>query len=257
MEKITLGFLGTGTISAAIVRGLCQQNSHYQIIVSPRNQEIAQQLQADFPKQVRIAENNQTVLDQANIIFIALRMQIAEAVIRELNFHENHKIVTLIATASQAMIADWTNHVAPIYRAVPLPFVEKQSGVTPIYPADHQLEAIFQQLGGCVVVEDENRFNLFMIAGSFMGVYFHILENCNQWLKEQGLSQEQTAPFLAQLFSNLSQEAQKNHDFPALEQEYSTKGGTNELISKAFTSNGGDKALSDAFNSALERMRHQ
>lgn len=257
MTTKTLGFLGTGTIASAIIKGLCKKENDYQIIVSPRNAEIAAQLQKEFPTKVTIAPDNQTVLDQAEIVFIALRFQVAEEIIRSLEFKDTHKIVNLIATASNEKIKEWIPNHCQFHRAVPLPFVENEKSVTPFFPADQDIQSLFDQLGGGVAVENEAQFNAFMIAGSFMGVYYHFIDVCNTWLKENGLQQEQTAPYLAKLFSNLSDEALINQNFPELEREYSTKGGTNEFISQQFTANHGDKTLKDAFDKALSKINQK
>jgi pyrroline-5-carboxylate reductase len=47
---MTLGFVGTGTIAAAIVEGLCATPDAGPILVSPRNADTAADLAARFAK---------------------------------------------------------------------------------------------------------------------------------------------------------------------------------------------------------------
>jgi hypothetical protein len=73
-QRIRIGFVGTGTITTAVVTGLCgaEDASDLQITVSPRNQEKAAALRALYPAQVTIGKDNQEVLDRSDIVCIAV-----------------------------------------------------------------------------------------------------------------------------------------------------------------------------------------
>src|SRR5262245_4739042 len=91
-----LGFVGTGTIAAAIIEGLFAADGAHSITVSPRNAEVAADLAARFAN-VRIAPTNQAVLDASDVVFLAVRPQIADGVLRELRFRPDHHVISLIA----------------------------------------------------------------------------------------------------------------------------------------------------------------
>ncbi len=72
-----LGFIGTGALSSAIVTGLKSlPGETTPVVISPRNEEIAAGLAARFPD-VTIAADNQAVLDQSDMVMLAVRPQIA------------------------------------------------------------------------------------------------------------------------------------------------------------------------------------
>jgi len=251
-----LGFLGTGTITDAVIRGICGSDLAIdRITVSPRNARIAHKLAADFAN-VHVAGDNQEVVDHADLVFVALRASIAEKTLQALSFHRGQKIVTFVPTTTCAMVSEWINHAAPVLRAVPLPFVAEHKSATPIFPQDTQLKAIFAKTGGVITAKSEQQFNLFMTAGSLMGVYFRFVGLCDEWMKQQGLTGEQSTPYLASLFFSLADQAvnQKRIDFKLLQQEYSTIGGTNEMIARLFEEKGGCKALSDAMDEAFAHI---
>jgi len=254
--SLKLGFLGTGTISEALVRGICTAaDSRADIRVSPRNQQIAQQLAADF-KAVTVTENNQQVIDGSDYVFIALRRQIVAEELGKLDFNNAKAIVSLVPTISRAQIAEYCRQpVDKVYRAVPLPFIEKHQSTTPIFPNEPNLHGIFKQTGGVIVAENEKEFDLFMLGGSTMGIYFKFAGLCANWLNAQGLSKEQAGNYISNLFLSLAKQsvAQDNPDFKALQDEYSTKGGTNELIAQRFEDFGGNDALLKAFAAALSQ----
>jgi len=252
--SLKLGFLGTGTISEAVVRGICSAATiNATISVSPRNHERAQQLAADF-KQVTVAENNQQVINDSDYVFIALRRQIVADELSKLDFSRTKAIISLVPTISRAQIAQYCRQsIENIYRAVPLPFIEKHQSTTPMFPNEPTLQSIFKQTGGVIIATDEKQFDLFMLGGSTMGIYFKFAGLCANWLNEQGLQAEQANLYISRLFLSLAQQsaAQTNPNFKSLQDEYSTKGGTNELIAKRFEDFGGNTALLKAFAAAL------
>ena len=72
-----IGFIGTGAITTAMVEGLCKtENPPSDIVVSPRNKKKAEKLAARFDN-VRIAGDNQVVVDECDCIVLAVVPQIA------------------------------------------------------------------------------------------------------------------------------------------------------------------------------------
>ncbi|MBX4335144.1 pyrroline-5-carboxylate reductase [Bartonella raoultii] len=255
-----IGFLGTGKISASMVEGLIRSAFDVpSIIVSPRNAQIAAQLASRYDKVV-IADNNQALLDSSDCVFLCLPNQIAEGVLRSLRFRSEQLVISVLAMAKAAEIEEWIHH--KVHRAVPLPFVAECKHLTPIYPDHPFLRSFFDALGGTWVLDAEEQFNLFMTAGSLMGVYFNFIETAHQWFVTQGLNKQQAANFLAKMFGNLTDEMRnmvvgdcsQSLDFSLLEKEFSTKGGTNEFLSNCFSQQGGRRALITALEATLQKM---
>ena len=76
-NPVTVGVVGCGTIATAVIRGIGRipelRKTHVsKVIVNPRNQENAQSLKDEFPDWVTIAPDSQSVLNQAEVIFIGL-----------------------------------------------------------------------------------------------------------------------------------------------------------------------------------------
>ena len=91
-----LGFIGTGTITAHIVRGL--QGSalaDWPVVLSPRNPEIAAEL-AVLPV-VTVAASNQAVVNACDIVILAVRPQIAQDVLSGLRIAPDQLVISLIA----------------------------------------------------------------------------------------------------------------------------------------------------------------
>jgi pyrroline-5-carboxylate reductase len=90
-----LGFVGTGAITSAIVTGLGSGVAErHSIRLSPRNAGIAAALAHRFPG-VSIASSNQDVLDNSEVVVLAIRPQIAEKIILELRFRPDHCAISI------------------------------------------------------------------------------------------------------------------------------------------------------------------
>jgi len=251
---IRIGFLGTGVISDAVIRGIYKaKNLDLSINVSARSNSISQKLAADFP-QIKVISDNQELVNHSDYVVIALKRQIVQEALNKLNFSPEQTIISFVPTISRKLLADYSKHpIDAIYRAVPLPFIAEHQSATPIFPSQPILEHIFSQTGGVIVANDEHQFDLFMLGGSMMGIYFQFSGACANWLAQQGLEQGQANLFISRLFNCLSQKSIANEalDFSQLQYDYSTPGGTNELIITAFAKQGGIEFLHAIFDQAL------
>lgn len=254
---MTPGFIGTGIITEAIVTGaLRAHESISKITISPRNADIAARLAQASPL-VCVAPDNQSVIDDSDVVFLAVRPQIAEGVIRSLKFSNGQRIVSLIATVQIETLASWINAEVMITRVIPLPFVADLQGVTAIYPPNREVAAFFAPLGGVLEAQTLQKFDLFGVASALMGSYFGILETTARWFEQQGMPYESARAYLGPLWLSLSQAAVQAPEVPftSLRSAFSTKGGLNEQMFEVFDRSGGTVALTQALDQVLARVR--
>ncbi|MBL0373559.1 NAD(P)-binding domain-containing protein [Rhizobium sp. KVB221] len=250
-----LGFVGTGAITEAIIRGaLASELSIETIHISPRNAEVAGRL-AQCSALVHVGTDNQAVVDAAEIVFLAIRPQIAREVIEALQFRPGQKVVSLIAAVEIDTLHEWIGVPLSITRAIPLPFVADRKGVTAVFPPEKEVAGFFDALGSSVEVASKQEFDLLGAASALMGTYFGILETTARWLEQKGMAYDQAKAYLAPLFVSLSEAASKpgSPTFEQLRLEYSTSGGLNEQVHEDF-SRGGSEALTTALNKVLARI---
>lgn len=248
---MTLGFIGIGTMAAAMVEGLGGGD----ILLSPRSPGRAADLAGRLTG-VRVAPSNQAVVDGAETVILSVRPQIVEEVVRALRFRADQKIISLVAATSIESLRDWIGLDLPIIRAVPLPFVAERACVTPVFPPDPDTLALFNRLGKAVPCTRIEDFDLLAVGSAMMGSYFGILETVQGWLVTQGLPETSARTYLAGLFANLGRVASASPEgFAALRTEFSTKGGLNEQIFRSFADGGGTLALTKALDGVLARVR--
>jgi pyrroline-5-carboxylate reductase len=252
-----LGFVGTGAITEAIVMGALGSELDIKAIsVSPRNAAIAAKLAAASPL-VHVAADNQAVVDASDMLFLAIRPQVAEAVVRDLRFRSDQHVVSLIAATDLPTLTGWIGQALRLTRAIPLPFVAERKGVTAIYPPDTDVAALFNALGSAIEAKSEEEYQLLGVASALMGSFFGVLEISSRWLEARGMPYDQAKSYLGPLFASLADTAARpqHPSFEQLRTEFSTRGGLNEQVFVDFAAKGGEKALTEALDGVLARVR--
>ena len=123
MIDLTLGFIGTGGIASAMVRGFCSSpdfSGRINLTVH-KNREKADALKKLFPDRISVHESNQAAADASDVVFICVLPQQHEAVVRALRFRADQRVMHITGGAK---LADSLALYAPAKsaaRAIPLP----------------------------------------------------------------------------------------------------------------------------------------
>jgi pyrroline-5-carboxylate reductase len=225
-----IGFVGVGTIAEALITGLCAAGERRaDILLSPRNAEIATRLAARHSF-IRIATDNQAVIDASDIVFLAVRPQVADQVLQPLVFRANQTIVSLIATYDVARLGSLVAPATTIARAVPLPAVAERLGALTLFPPLPAIAALFEGLGELVLLDRESDIDACLAVTALMGSYFGMLDGVVGWLDAHGVADTQARSYVAAIFSALGTTAMAHsgNGFDRLSVEHSTPGGLNE-----------------------------
>ena len=249
----SLGFVGTGTITAAIVDGLRAAGVDRPILLSPRNAETAARLAARHAG-IRIAGSNQAVLDGSGMVMLAVRPQIAGEVLPALRFRPDHHVVSVIATLSLASLRSMIAPAGRLARAVPLPAVAMRKGPTAIFPDDAPVRALFDRLGAAIVLEEEAAFDLFSAATGAMASYFAFAGTIARWMERGGVDPGQARAFTGQMLEGLAHTG-PGRSFAALADEHQTRGGLNEQVVRQVAPDGFIPTLDAALDAVLARIR--
>jgi pyrroline-5-carboxylate reductase len=251
-----IGFIGTGTITSAIVSGLNSVGSTtFTFLLSPRNAGVAASLASAFDN-VTVAASNQAVLDDCDTIMLAVRPQVAVDALESLHFRPDHHVISLMALISiervQALVAPATR----VVRAIPLPMVAMRAAVTVLYPEDSTARAIFNQVGSTIVLDSPEHFSAFSTATATMAPYFAFAGEVTDWLTRQGVAPATARSYIGGMFRGLASVAANPsaEPFPALARKFATSGGINEQVLAHLTQVGALKAVSDALDGVLYRM---
>ena len=248
-----LGFVGCGAITAAIVDGLSAAKADVSIVLSPRNATVASAL-ATRHSNVRVADCNQTVLDESEVVVIAVRPQIVAEVLRQLRFRPDHRVVSLVARVSLEYLKSATRPASRVTRAVPLPSVARRQGPTAVFPPADDVVALFDPLGRAIPVEQEAVFNVFGTATAVMASYFAFAGTISGWMERHGVAPEAARAFVRQMLEGLAG-AGPDRTFEELADEHQTRGGINEQVVRSVATDGVITSLDQALDTALASMQ--
>jgi pyrroline-5-carboxylate reductase len=253
--ELRLGFIGSGTITSAIVTGLrTDPVTPCAITLSPRNARVAARLASALPR-VRVATSNQQVADESDVVLLAVRPQVAEEVLAGMIFRPEHRVISLIATFSRDRIAALVSPARDVCCAVPLPTVARHLGPTAIFPRDAVAARLFGRLGVAVEVASEVELHALWASTAAMAAYFTLLDAMQSWLTRHGLPGSRARDYVALMFEGLSRVPRESGaSFGALAEEFKTKGGLNEQMAAQLTDAGVFGAWSSALDAILARI---
>lgn len=171
-EHMTLGIIGVGDLAAFVIEGLRQAGDERTVLLSPRNREKSAELSARFD--ARVMPDNQAVADNADLVMVATRPpQILECV-QSVRWRSGQIILSVAIDITRDQILT----AAPgteVVRAMPISSSAFGYGVTPVYPPNAAVEAVFQAAGTVHVVDNEAGFD----AATVLAAYY--LWNFELW----------------------------------------------------------------------------
>ena len=243
-RSVDIGFIGTGTIASAIVTGFVTQSSTQvnRIAVSRRSEAKSRDLVEKFPNRVTVYDDNQSVVDDADIIFLTVLPQQTKEVLDALKFnHSRHVLVSLVSTSKiDELSTDSRLPIHSIYKMICLPAVATHDGVCLVTPpiasqtggSGHgTLRNLLESLGGVVEAETEKEMSIMMVPSGLMGSLYGILKNNRDWLVRQGIPIEKASFLVGRQYHAMMLDAENRCAQPeAFEEliEEQTPGGLNE-----------------------------
>ena len=249
-ELPRVGFIGVGTIAEALITGMCaagEQRATF--LLSPRNADIAKRVAERFSF-VEVARDNQAVIDGSDIIFLAVRPQVAADVLGTLKFRREQRIVSLIATFGVARLRTLVAPATTIARATPLPAVARRLGPLTLYPAVPEIAKLLEGLGQLFQLQNESDLDAYWAVTGLMGSYLGLLDEIAGWLARQNLEETQVFPFVAAMFGALAVTAAERagDGFDRLVVEHSTPGGLNEQAYRELQAAGWTRLISQTLD---------
>jgi pyrroline-5-carboxylate reductase len=228
-----IGFIGTGKITSSIIYGIYKSKLKIsKIYISPRNKSIAKKLSKKF-KAVKIAKNNQEIIDNSSLIFLALTPTVGLKILNTLKFTSAKKIISFIATISLSSLKKLTKN-KNIVRAIPLPPIEIKKGPIVVCPPNKIAKSFFSHLGSVIEVKSEKVCNKFWSTSALMAPFYELLKVSNDWLVRKGVEKSKATNYITELFLGLSQDAvnKKTNGLKKLVAESQTPKGLNEQALK-------------------------
>jgi pyrroline-5-carboxylate reductase len=251
-----IGFIGTGKISSAVVEGLCRSDLENLLIrLSPRNEQISKTLAQRYANVERCASNQQ-VLDESDVVCLALRPNDAQQALQELVFREDHTVVSFVPFLLKADLAEKLAPARQVCRAIPLPTVVHHQCPIPILNANDTVFSLFDAIGQVLRVEDETQLHVLWTLTGLISPFYDLLGQWSVWSKAQGADQTLANAFIADMVQALSFSAQQQRPirFEGLSHHAATPGGMNEQAAREISAAGSHAAYQEALDRLLMRF---
>jgi pyrroline-5-carboxylate reductase len=251
-----LGFIGTGKIASSVILGVCKSKIKFrQIIVSPRNRRIANNLKKKFNK-VSIAKNNQDVINKSNWIFLSVTPKVGDKIIKDLKFKSNQTIISFISTINLSELKKLIKVKSKIVRAIPLPPISIKKGPVPICPPNRQVKSFFDKIGSTIEIKNEKLSINFWSTSGMMASYYEMLRVMSNWLVKKGIKKQDAQKYITSLFLALSEDAvvNSNKDLKHLVKESQTPKGLNQQGLNTMSKKGVYKSVVNTLNSIHKRL---
>lgn len=241
----TIGLIGGGNMAASLIGGLLTDGLPLsRIRVAEPSSARQQFLATRFG--LRAEADGPAVATEADILVLAVKPQVMQAVARELAPALSQRKPVVISIAAGIRTADlqrWLNGYGAIVRAMPNTPALIQAGATGLYatptvtPAQRAAaESVLRSVGLTCWVDDEQLIDsITALSGSGPAYFFLLMEALQAAGQKLGLDRDTAGLLTLQTAFGAAKMALESNELPgALRAQVTSPGGTTEQALKTF-----------------------
>ncbi|AOY75949.1 pyrroline-5-carboxylate reductase [Clostridium formicaceticum] len=202
-----IGFIGTGNMAGAMIKGLTNKFSeiYKHVYVTDKNLKKAEDMCKEL--HINLCENNIEIIKKAKILIIAVKPNVYGDVLQEIKdvITKEHIIVSIAAGISIKYIEGFFSQPIKIIRTMPNTPAFVGEGMTAITPnkevTDEELDtvlSIFESIGKTDVIDEKLMDTVTAISGSSPAYVYLFIEALADGGVLQGLSREKAYTYAAQ-----------------------------------------------------------
>eukprot|EP00980_Cylindrotheca_fusiformis_P015913 scaffold4658_cov118-Cylindrotheca_fusiformis.AAC.19 len=260
-----VGFIGCGTIASAIAKGIATQKeiTIENIAVSKRSEKKSKMLAETFPDLVTVHDNNQEILDKADLIFLCVLPDLTSSVLKELSFDkERHNLISLSTGKLEDLVNDSKLDSSRVSKMICLPSIANHQGVSlhcSPTPPNPLLTSLFEATGGVSTLKTEEEMEAAMMTTCVMGPIYGMMKQGRDWLTQHtNLSQGDASYLVVKQYVGAVLDAERNCDQADRLDELiaeQTPGGINEQSLRNMEKLGGLDVQTKVMDAILSRLR--
>lgn len=262
--SFSVGFIGGGNMARSIIGGLtAESGSSIKIQVFDQSTDTLNALANDFG--ITVAPSNQQLIEQCDVVVLAVKPQIMQSVLSELDASQTQAVFLSIAAGLQInSLAKWLKNDVAIIRAMPNTPALVQCGASGLY-ANKQVTAqqknyadiIMRATGIALWVDSEDLLDsVTALSGSGPAYFFLVMEAMQAAAEKLGLSTETARQLTLQTALGAATLASQNSDDPAtLRQRVTSPGGTTEQAINTLVDNQLIEIFGKAMQAAYDRSK--
>ena len=184
--KETIGFIGAGNMATALISGLINSDqSASKIIASSPEQEHLEKLSKDFG--IKTTNNNLEIVDNSDIVILAVKPNIVQAVIDEIKDVATDKDILIISIAAGVKIEKIESQLGSpmrVIRAMPNTPASIMEGVTAICANSNaqsndieNAKLLFECVGKIAHINEKDIDIFTALIGSGPAYVFYLIES--------------------------------------------------------------------------------
>jgi pyrroline-5-carboxylate reductase len=264
MKTQKIGFIGGGNMASSLMSGLIASgHSPQQLWVSDINKDQLASLAANL--QVNIAPDNETVIQEAEVVVLAVKPQVLRQVaesVAGLIQQKKPLVVSIAAGITQASLSSWLGADTAIVRCMPNTPALVLTGATGLHAnrnvtaAQRDLaENIMRSVGISLWVDDESDLDaVTAVSGSGPAYYFLLMEAMEKAAVELGLDEHTARLLVQQTALGAAKIALESSESPEqLRKRVTSPGGTTQRAIETFEQGGFTELVSKAMHAARDR----
>ena len=199
LSAIKLGIIGTGNMGQAIIKGLLANDDRPEIHAYDVADFNRQQVRERFPGQASISSSNKELIQQVDIILLAVKPQVIGKVLMEIasGLKPEQLLLSIAAGVSLKIIEDATKNRIPAIRIMPNTPALVQKGIAALAPGKLATPAhmevavcIFKRIGKTVEVDESLMDAVTAVSGSGPAYVFLVIEAMIDAAVNQGLPRD-------------------------------------------------------------------
>ena len=246
--KETIGFIGAGNMATALISGLINSDqSASKIIASSPEQEHLEKLSKDFG--IKTTNNNLEIVDNSDIVILAVKPNIVQAVIDEIKDVATHKDILIISIAAGVKIEKIESQLGSpmrVIRAMPNTPASIMEGVTAICANSNaqsndieNAKLLFECVGKITHINEKDIDIFTALIGSGPAYIFYLIESLLDSSKNLHLPEQEKKDLLASMISGAANLVLNSDESPnVLRKKVTSPGGVTQTAIEEFESEG-------------------
>jgi len=263
MKKIKIGFIGSGNMAKAIMKGLVSSKMKTSVELTAYDTETSALVSVKKAFKVKPAASNQELVKTSDVIFLAIKPQVFADVLLPLQpyFTPGKLIISIMAGISVKKIQTAAGKV-PVVRVMPnMPALVGQGACG--YCASKEVskkqmilaEKILDTFNIVKFLLPEKQIDtVTAISGSGPAYFFYFAEAVMEASKELGFDIKAAKKLIAQTMIGAGKVMLESDDTPeVLRQKVTSKGGTTQRALETMENNSMKSIIKDAIKAAKKR----
>ena len=233
LDKPEIAFIGAGNMAASLIQGLLRDGA------DPSRIRVADPLPAQLEKfsaqGLTASTDNTAIIDEADVVVLAVKPQVAANVLSGLNMHPGQLLVSIAAGINLQSLNAWTGPDQPIVRCMPNTPALLGAGISALFANSHcsteqctAAQRILDAAGTTLWVDAEQQLDaVTAVSGSGPAYFFLLMEAMIDSGQALGLSRDTATTLTIQTALGAARMAGESPDSPqTLRENVTSPGGT-------------------------------